>query len=91
VTKGVLGHAAVPALLEWYLIEPPPLQNPWWSRYWPWSIPHQWNLDAPLSVRDLKECKDELAATNRANADYMTSSIQAWQCVTSDDPRLDAK
>ncbi len=91
-------HAAALILLGWYLVEPPPFQNAWWSRYWPWSIPHQWNVDAPLSLwttRDkfatLKECQDELAATNKANAEYIASSIQAWQCVAGDDPRLGSK
>jgi hypothetical protein len=88
-------HAAALVLLGWCLIEPPPRPDPWWSQYWPWSTAHRWNVGAPLSlwpIRDkfetLKKCQDELAITRRANAEYVTSSIDAWQCVASDDRRL---
>jgi hypothetical protein len=88
-------HVAVLVLLGWYLMEPPPLRNSWWSQYWPWSPSHQWNLEAPLAhwtIRDrfdtLKKCQDDLASTRRENAEYITSSIDAWQCVASDDSRL---
>ena len=88
-------HAAALALLGWYLMEPPPLPDSWWLQYWPWSTAHGWSLDAPLShwtVRDefetLKRCQDELTTTRRWNAEYLASSIEAWQCVATDDPRL---
>jgi hypothetical protein len=88
-------HAAALALLGWYLIEPPPLLDPWWSQYWPWSTAHRWDGAAPLSrwpIRDtfetLKKCQDDLATTQRENAEYVASSIEAWQCVASDDRRL---
>jgi hypothetical protein len=87
-------HAAVLVLLVWYLIEPPPLPDPWWSRYWPWATAHRWNVAAPLSrwpIRDtfetLEKCQDDLAMTRQENAEYIASSIEAWQCVASDDRR----
>jgi hypothetical protein len=88
-------HAAALTLLGWYLMGPPPIPDSWWSKHLPWTVPHEWNRDAPLSswtiqakYQTQKECEEGLAATRRANADYIASSILAWQCVSSDDPRL---
>jgi hypothetical protein len=88
-------HAAALAHFGWYLMEPPPLENPWWSQYWPGTTGHRWNLDATVSrwtIRDKfetqKKCQDELDATRRENAEYLASSIEAWQCVASEDRRL---
>jgi hypothetical protein len=89
-------HAAILALLGWYLIEPLPLPDPWWlSRYWHWTTAHRWDVAAPLSrwpIRDtfeiLEKRQDDLAMTRRENAEYIASSIEAWQCVASDDRRL---
>jgi hypothetical protein len=88
-------HAAGLALLGWSLIGPPPLQNSWWSPYWHWSTVDGWNLAAPLSrwtTRDAFEtfetCQKALAEMRNENADYLPSSIKAWQCVSADDPRL---
>ena len=88
-------HASALLLLGWSLIGPPALQNSWWSSYWPWGTTDRWNLAAPLSqwtTRDTFEtaesCQKALVAMHDENAAYLSSSIQAWQCVSADDPRL---
>jgi hypothetical protein len=92
----VTGRKHAPALafavLGWSLISPPPLQNSWWSAYWPWSARDRWDLAAPLSqwiTRDtfgtLESCRSALAMMRQENATYLASSIDAWQCVAAED------
>jgi hypothetical protein len=64
--------------------------------YWPWSTRDAWDLQAPLSRSSISDkfetqekCQGALAVMREENAAYLASSIQAWQCVASDDPRLE--
>jgi len=92
-----LRHTAALALVGWYLMLPP-------ARFHKdTSLPHSPDYEAVLSkwstvgtLDTLRECKAEMSRRQR-EADRMenTEVEKAWkgafQCITSDDPRLKGK